>query len=260
MPTSEGQMRKILIIGIGAGNPDYLTVQAIDALNRADVFFIPDKGAEKADLRRLREEICDRFIKTADYRTVGFTVPERGGAGTDYRGSIDDWRAKLEAEYERLFTDHLSDGDCGAFLVWGDPTLYDGTLRIVEAMRARGFALDCEVIPGISAVQALAAQHRVALNRIGEPVLITTGRRIAEGFPDGIDNVVVMLDGEMAFRNLAEADVDIHWGAYLGTKDEILVSGRLSEVMGDIERIRTRAREEKGWIMDTYLLRRREDR
>jgi precorrin-6A synthase len=252
-------MRKILIIGIGAGNPDYLTVQAIDALNRADVFFIPDKGAEKADLRHLREEICDRFIKSPDYRTVGFTVPERAGAGSDYRGSIDDWRAKLEAEYERLFTEQLADGECGAFLVWGDPALYDGTLRIVEAMRARGFALDCEVIPGISAVQALAAQHRIPLNRIGEPILVTTGRRIAEGLPDGIDNVVVMLDGEMAFRRVAAADVDIYWGAYLGTKDEILVSGKLSEVMDDIERIRTQARAEKGWIMDTYLLRKRAD-
>ena len=49
-------MRKILLIGIGAGNPDYLTIQAVDALNRVDVFFVPDKGAEKAALRRLREE------------------------------------------------------------------------------------------------------------------------------------------------------------------------------------------------------------
>ena len=56
-------MRKILLIGIGAGNPDYLTIQAVDALNRVDVFFVPDKGAEKAALRRLREEICQRFIR-----------------------------------------------------------------------------------------------------------------------------------------------------------------------------------------------------
>ena len=38
-------MKKILIIGIGAGDPDYMTVQAINALNRADVFFVMDKGA-----------------------------------------------------------------------------------------------------------------------------------------------------------------------------------------------------------------------
>ena len=73
-------MRKILVIGIGAGNPDYLTIQAIDALNRADVFFIPDKGAEKAALRELRTAICERFIKRATYRTVGFTMPKRAEA------------------------------------------------------------------------------------------------------------------------------------------------------------------------------------
>ena len=43
-------MRKMLIIGIGAGDPDYITVQAINALNQVDVFFVIDKGEEKDDL------------------------------------------------------------------------------------------------------------------------------------------------------------------------------------------------------------------
>ena len=47
-------MRTILVIGIGAGNPDYLTVQAIKAMNRAEVFFMPDKGEEKAGLNAIR--------------------------------------------------------------------------------------------------------------------------------------------------------------------------------------------------------------
>jgi precorrin-6A synthase len=253
-------MRTILIIGIGAGNPDYMTIQAIKALNRADVFFIPDKGTEKAALRQLREEICDRFIEKPGYRTVGFKVPDRDSGGPDYRGGVEDWRGKLADAYESLFAEHLAEDQCGAFLVWGDPALYDSTLRILDTIRQRGFAFDYEVIPGISAVQALAAQHRVALNRIGEPILVTTGRRIAGGLPDGLDNVVVMLDGETAFRQLDGADIDIYWGAYLGTPDEILVSGRLSEVADEIERVRREARAEKGWIMDTYLLRRtRED-
>ena len=45
-------MRKIFVIGIGVGDPDHMTVQAIKALNQASVFFIPDKGAEKAALAR----------------------------------------------------------------------------------------------------------------------------------------------------------------------------------------------------------------
>lgn len=248
-------MRKILIIGIGAGNPDYLTVQAIDALNRADVFFIPDKGAEKAALRQLRTEICERFIKNTTYRTVPFKIPRRAEAGEDYRSSVDEWHAKIEADYERLFAKELTEAECGAFLVWGDPSLYDSTLRILEAMQRKDFAFEYEVIPGISAVQALAARHRIALNRIGEPVLITTGRKLADGFPNDVGDVVVMLDGAQTFKQVASDDLDIYWGAYLGSGDEILVSGKLSEVMDEIERIRSKAREEHGWIMDTYLLR-----
>ncbi len=248
-------MRKILIIGIGAGDPDHLTVQAIRALNRADVLFIPDKGEEKADLRRLRTEICERFIERAGYRTVGYVVPRRGEAGEDYRGSVADWHARLVAAHSAMIERELQDGQCGAFLVWGDPAFYDSTLRIIERIVAGGLPLDYEVIPGISAIQALAARHRIALNRIGEPVLVTTGRRLADS-PD--TDAVVMLDGEQAFARVAPDDLDIFWGAYLGTTDEILIAGPLAEIRGEIERVRKQAREAKGWIMDTYLIRRRD--
>jgi precorrin-6A synthase len=131
-------------------------------------------------------------------------------------------------------------------------------LRILERIAARGaVAFDYDVIPGITSIQALAARHRIPLNRIGEPIHITTGRRIGAGLAEDIDNVVVMLDGESAFKNIADDDIDIYWGAYLGTEDEILISGNLQERMAEIERLRSEARARKGWIMDTYLLRRR---
>lgn len=248
-------MRKILIIGIGAGNPDYLTVQAINALNQVDVFFIPDKGVEKAALQRLRKDVCERFIADPKYRMVRIPMPTRTAAGADYRDSVDKWHAELVEAFSGFITEELGDEQCGGFLVWGDPTLYDSTLRIIEHIRKNGLALEYEVIPGISSVQALAARHRVALNRIGQPVLVTTGRKLAEGFPNNLDSIVVMLDGDQAFKRIEADDIDIYWGAYVGTEDEILVAGKLSEVMGDIERIRSQARMEKGWIMDTYLLR-----
>lgn len=250
-------MRRILIVGIGAGNPDHMTVEAIEALNRADVLFIPDKGSEKAALAGLRLQICERFIRHRDYRTVTVPVPQRAPAGSDYRGVVDDWHARIAANYQRLFAEELVEGQCGALLVWGDPALYDSTIRIVERIAATGFELDWRVIPGISSVQVLAARHRIALNRIGEPFLVTTGRKLAAGFPADQDSLVVMLDGEQAFQRVAGEDLDIWWGAYLGTPDELLVSGRLAEVAGEIVRVRQEARERHGWIMDTYLLRRR---
>ena len=249
-------MRRVLIIGIGAGDPDYVTIQAVNALNQVDVFFIPNKGTEKEELRRLRTRICERYITEPNYRVVDVEISRREAPQADYRSTVDAWHLGLERKFEGLLTDELAHGECGAFLVWGDPSLYDSTLRILAKIQARKpFDFDYEVIPGISSVQALAAKHRIPLNRIGEPVHITTGRRLAEGFPDKLDSVVVMLDGDQAFTRLGRDDLEIFWGAYLGTEDEILVSGRLSEVMGDIERLREESRRDKGWIMDTYLLR-----
>lgn len=68
--------------------------------------------------------------------------------------------------------------------------------------------------------------------------------------------MVVMLDGHQSFRHYLAENPVIHWGAYVGTPDEILVSGRLAEVADRIVELRAAARARKGWIMDTYLLRR----
>ena len=250
-------MRKLLIIGIGAGDPDYMTIQAIKALNQVDVFFVVEKGREKDALARLRREICDRFIDGRTYRMVAIQDPERDRTATAYRAAVDDWRWRRAEAYEAALLDHLGDDECGAFLVWGDPAIYDSTLAIVEEIVARGaLTFEYEVIPGISSVQALAAKHKVALNRVGEPIQITTGRRLAQMSPDDVENVVVMLDAECAFKAVAGDEIDVYWGAYVGTDDEILIAGPLPEVMHEIERVRREARERIGWIMDTYLLRR----
>ena len=249
-------MRKLLLIGMGPGDPNYLTLQAVEALNRASVFFLPDKGAEKAELKTAREAICRRFIKAPGARFVSIDIPQRAPAGDDYRAVVDDWHAAIAARYAALLTSELADDGCGAFLVWGDPTLYDSTLRILDRLRAQGLAIEYEVIPGITAVQALAARHRIALNRIGEPITITTGRKLASGLPIDADSTVVMLDGDETFAKIDPADLEIYWAANLGLADEVLISGPLKDVADKISRTRRQVREAKGWVMDIYLLRR----
>jgi precorrin-6A synthase len=249
-------MRKVFIIGIGAGNPDYITVQAINALNEVDVFFVMDKGHEKEDLVRLRKEICKRYIKNKSYRTIEVPDPQRDRTAPSYESGVKAWHEQRAAIYERLIGQELGEEECGAFLVWGDPSLYDSTLRIIDRIIARGtVAFEYEVVPGISSIQALAARHKITLNRIGQPIHITTGRKISQRLPADSYDVVVMLDAECSFKNISDPEIDIYWGAYIGTEDEILVSGNLKGRMHDIERIRSEAKGKKGWIMDTYLLR-----
>ncbi len=254
-------MKRILIIGIGAGDPDYITVQAVKALNRVDVFFLMDKGPAKQKLRALREELCRQHIRDHAHRFVEAPSPPRDTAPADYRASVDALNREKQAVFERLIETAMADGETAGVLVWGDPMLYDSTIRNIEAIAASGrHAIDYEVIPGITAVQALAARHRIPLNRIAEPVVLTTGRKLAAGFPPGIDSAVVLLDGEDTYRRFADTDVhrdmEIYWGAYLGTPEEILIAGKISEVAGEIHRRRAEARAANGWIMDTYLLRR----
>ncbi|RMQ40918.1 Precorrin 6A synthase [Pseudomonas cichorii] len=249
-------MKQILLIGIGAGDPEQITVQAIKALNRARVFFLLDKGYVDDDLLRLRKDICQRYIEGDDYRLVQVLDPQREDDPQGYERGIEHWHEQRAVLFERLIGEDLGAEEVGAFLVWGDPSLYDSTLRILEQVLARGREVfDCQVIPGISSVQALVARHRVPLNRIGEPIRITTGRRLAT-IPDSeLGNVVVMLDAHCGFERFVGQGLDIYWGAYLGTPDEILLSGPLDRICAQIKQLRHEARSRKGWIMDTYLLR-----
>lgn len=253
-------MRTILVIGIGTGNPEHVTVQAISALNRADLVLLPRKGAEKSDLAELRRDICRRYLTNGATRVVEFDLPVRDAANNAYRKGVDDWHAAIADRYGALLGAESDEDATVALLVWGDPSLYDSTLRILGHIRA-GMAIDfaIEVIPGISSVQALAASHAMALNTIGGNILMTTGRQLAaSGFPDGAETVVVMLDGELAFRTLDGARFHIWWGAYLGARDEIVIAGRLADMAERIASARAEARARKGWIMDIYAIRRLE--
>ncbi|WP_328917616.1 MULTISPECIES: precorrin-6A synthase (deacetylating) [unclassified Streptomyces] len=253
-------MKQIRVIGIGAGDPDQLTLQAVRALGDTDVFFLLDKGEEKSDLAALRALILERHA-TRSHRVVVARDPERDrtAASAAYVPAVDDWRRRRADIYERLITEELADGECGAFLVWGDPALYDSTLGILEDVHARGaVAFGWSVVPGVSSVSTLVARHRTGLNQVGRPVQITTGRRLADGgLPAGVDDVVVMLDARQTFGRFTGQGLHIYWGAYLGTADEILLAGPLDEELADrIRTVRAEARARKGWIMDTYLLRR----
>lgn len=251
-------MRKVLVIGIGAGDPEYVTMKAVNALNEASVIFVVGKGESKGSLLELRTEICRRYIRDQSaYRVVEIPDPPRDRTADAYESAVSDWHEKRAALFERAIADHLPGDGCGAFLVWGDPSLYDSTLRVIDRVLARGAVdFDYAVIPGITSVQALAARHRLALNRTGEPVHITTGRRLAAGFPADLDSVLVMLDAGLACRDFQDPDLYIHWGAYLGTEDEVLLSGRLIDVAAEIDRTKQELRSRHGWIMDTYLLQR----
>lgn len=247
-------MHELVLIGIGTGNPDHLTFQGAKAINEADLILLPRKGADKADLADLRRQILAAVLVNAATKVVEFDLPVRNSANTDYRAGVDDWHDAIACAWSNAAAE-MPGARRAALLVWGDPALYDSSLRIAARLHPRPRV---RVVPGITALQALCAAHAIPLNEIGAPFVVTTGRRLRnEGFPPGTDTCVIMLDSETSFHGLDPSGLDIWWGAYLGMEAEISDCGPLAEAGPRIVAARAAARAQHGWIMDIYLLRRR---
>jgi precorrin-6A synthase len=248
-------MFELLLIGIGTGNPDHLTGQGRRAIAEADLILIPRKGETKSDLADLRRQIVDHVRVDGQNVVAEFDLPTRDPA-LPYLEAVNRWHDAIATIWAQTISQANPSAQRVALLVWGDPSLYDSTLRIAERLRPKPVV---RVIPGITSLQALTAAHAIPLNTLAAPVLITTGRRLREqGWPPGTDTAVVMLDGDCAFQILEGSEFEIWWGAFLGMPDQILCAGPLDVVCDQIIDMRDTGRKTHGWIMDTYLLRRRD--
>lgn len=249
-------MIDLFLIGIGTGNPDHLTLQAVKALNAVDLILIPRKDETKSDLAELRRRICADVLTNPATRIVDFDLPRRDAENPDYLSGVDDWHDAIADVWKGTILAENGQNARVALLVWGDPSLYDSTLRIAGRLGS-GLAVNVTVIPGITSLQALTAAHAIPINEIGSPFLVTTGRKLRDsGWPEGVDTLAIMLDGECSFQTIDQKDVTIWWGAYVGMAEQIILSGRLGEIADKIVKTRSAARKTHGWIMDIYILRR----
>lgn len=244
-------MRHLALIGIGTGDPGHLTRGAAAAINRADLILIPLKGGEKADLAAVRRDLLAAVLTNPATRVAEFDLPVRDEATPDYLDRVNDWHDAIAACWQAAAAAHPG-AERVALLVWGDPSLYDSSLRIAGRLNP---APQIEVIPGITALQALTAAHGIPLNELGAPVTVTTGRRLREtGWPPGATRVAVMLDAGGAFAGLDPGGVAIWWGANLGLPSQALDHGPLAEAGPRILAARADLRARHGWVMDIYLL------
>ena len=243
------------LVGIGMGNSEHLTRQALRALEDADLLLLPRKGADKAALADLRRVIA-ADIGIEPSRITEFDMPVRDADAQSYLGGVNDWHDAIAALWRKAIEDRLPNGGRVALMIWGDPSLYDSSLRIADRIRGVDPAFTVHVVPGITSLQLLTAAHAIPLNTLAGSILVTTGRRLREdGWPANAETVAVMLDGQCSFRSLKSEGIHIWWGAYLGMEGEVLIDGPLAEQGQEIVERRKAERERAGWIMDTYVLR-----
>ena len=243
-------MIELLLIGIGTGNPDHITRQAEKAIASADLIMIPTKGDNKADLADLRHDICAQIAGVDLSRILEFELPVRDPA-IPYVDRVHHWHDAIAHVWQETIQGNIKTGKV-ALLIWGDPSLYDSSLRIASRLNP---APKITVLPGLTSLQVLTAAHAIPINELAHPFVVTTGRQLRDnGWPTGMDTVAVMLDGECSFQSLENQNCQIYWGAYVGMKEEILIQGPLDQVTEQIVATRAKARENHGWIMDIYVL------
>lgn len=246
------------VIGIGMGTAAHLTQAAVDAIAECDVFLVADKGESTAELVDARRGVVEAVRGGSGYQFLTVADPERPSDGDPdkarYRAGVAAWRRERAMRNVAALREVGESGVVG-FLAWGDPAFFDSTIRMVEDL-GEVEPMDFDVIPGITAFQALAAAGRVGLNTIGSAVHVTPGRKLVDEWDPSLGTVVVMLDSYLRVAELAEAhpDIEILWGACLGLPQETLVRGRLADVIDEIVRVRAELRERHGWVMDTYAL------
>jgi len=233
----------IHVLGMGMG-PQHLTPEASEALRRSAYVVAAEKGPDDP-LLAVRRTVADAH----GLPVVAVPDPERDRTPRDYPTEVRSWHGARTRAWADAIAARVGDP---AFLVWGDPSLYDSTIRIVDEVAAR-LGATVSVVPGISAPALLAARFGIVLHEVGRPVHVTTARRVRESVDGGQRNIVVMLSPGPELAGLDKWS--IWWGANLGAPSEALVKGRVGDVAGRIEEARRRVRRDAGWVMDVYLLR-----
>ena len=259
-PRSRGctRMRRLLLIGIGAGDPEYVTAQAIRALNEVDVFFVVEKGEEKHDLVDLRREICERYIERPSYRTVEMRDPERDRTSPAYGEAVEAWRHARAELYEATMRAELGPGR-----VRRDPRLGRSRALRQHARDRRG---DRRARRARARVRGRAGHQQRAGARGAAPHRAQP-RRAADPHHDGPPARRGPARRRRRHRRDARraaarsgaspASRSTSTGAPTSARRTRSWSrARVADVADEIERVRAEARERKGWIMDTYLLRR----
>jgi precorrin-2/cobalt-factor-2 C20-methyltransferase len=183
-------------VGVGPGDPELVTVKAANLLAKADVVFVP--VADSGETGRAEQTVLF-YAEAWRVERVVFALHDR--EHTDRRERA--WDAAAE-QVARWFAEHP--GGVAAFATIGDPCIYSTFTYLASTVRTLAADVAVELIPGITAMQDLAARTGTPLVEGREALALfpmTAGpERFRESLERG-DAVVAYKFGRMLPETLA---------------------------------------------------------
>ena len=209
---------RLIGVGVGPGDPELVTVKGVNALRAADVVVVPvmDTGE-----RGRAEATVLHYVPAQKIVRVVFALNER----TD--------RGRREAAWDAAggrVAELLARHTTVAFATIGDPNVYSTFTYLAHTVAELAPGTVVETVPGITAMQDLAARSGAVLTEGTEPLVlvpVTAGAGVLKDALQGPGTVVAYKFGRQA-REVAQAlrdsgrIDDAVWGSALGLPEEAI--------------------------------------
>lgn len=180
-------------VGVGPGDPELLTMKAFRLIKQASVISYLTSGKNGSQAKTIaRLALAERAALT-DAQEISINMPmskDRTLANKAYDLGAEQIRTALNAGQDVLF------------LCEGDPLFFGSFAYLLERLEGD---FCCEVVPGISSVNAAACALLTPLTMLKESFAVVSGRHTdaqIEAALRGHDSVVIMKAGQARQRLL----------------------------------------------------------
>ncbi|MFD9791687.1 precorrin-2 C(20)-methyltransferase [Streptomyces sp. NPDC059070] len=215
-------MSRLVGVGVGPGDPELVTVKGVRALREADVVVVPvlaDADGHDGGEPGRAEATVLHYVDRSKVVRVVFALNERSDRGRREAA----WDAAGEA-VAALLPAHPT----VAFATLGDPHVYSTFTYLAQTVAELVPGTEIETVPGITAMQDLAARSGAVLTEGTEPltlVPVTAGTTVLRDALEGPGTVVAYKfgrqAGEVARALRATGRIeDAVWGSALGLDGE----------------------------------------
>lgn len=220
---------KLFCVGCGPGNPELLTIRALNLITEADVIFVP---TSKLDKPSIALSIVAKYIKETT-KIINLVFPM-----VKDKDSLKDYWKKNTLEISQM----VRTGKKTLYLTVGDPSLYSTWIYIHRELKKNHKDIEIEIIPGITSIFAFAAESKISLVEGNEHLSIVPACYDLNKVKNTVkasDTIVFLKDGRY-FDNVIEMLSDSGFGEEtqiaiaqdVSTKENILEIKHLKDLKG----------------------------